>query len=315
MAAKVRNTVMAALALAMVGLIFAPMAQAQTGTTLDMTVTAPSGNLVPEVQIGTLKADIEYSGQSAPQALAPLAATSLPITFNPQCPSTVLVVGPTTKIMPLNPTEGAGTLQGSTSASFQVSITRDAPGLKSIQCTLTAAAPALTSAGVEAPDDAQQRFIVTADYYGLLQAKVATKIQQAGPQKEVPFSIELTNFGNARTQVSFEITNAPAGERWTAVVPDNIILDSPNGGGEGKTSDNAVFTVSTPYKNGWNNEQGAYQITIRPTSADVPDKQGNPLAANVLVRVRGVYVPSLEPVIMLGALVGSAFVLRNREEE
>jgi hypothetical protein len=138
-------------------------------------------------------------------------------------------------------------------------------------------------------------------------------LKQAGPQKQVPFELEVTNFGNARTQYLFEITNSPGG-KWNALPPEVMLLDSPNSG-QGTPTNTATFTVATPFKNGWNNAEGAYTITIKPSAADDPEKVGNPLTANVLVRVRGVYVPGVEPFVMVAAVLGAALVLRARKAE
>lgn len=309
---KLRTTILALLVALMAAWVLAPTAAAQT--TLDLSLDGNLANMVPESEARTLTATVTY-GYSNP-ALAPSFAgqSSVPITFAPDCPAYVLVVGPTTKNLPLTPGDQAQTPGGEVEASFTVSVTREAPGLKSIECTLTVSAT--PAAPVQAPTDAAEKFLVSADYYALVQPKITKKLQQAGPQKQVPFAIELTNFGNARTQVSFEVGNAPSGKRWDVLMPDNLILDSPFSGGEGKTVDTATVTVATPYKNGWNNEQGAYQINMRVVAADQPqDNEGTPISANILVRVRGVYVPTLEPFVMVAAILGSALVLRMRKAE
>lgn len=309
---KLRTSILAIFTALMAAWVLAPTAAAQQ-TTLDLALSGSLSNLVPESQPGTLKATVTYGYTNQAFAGSTAAASSVTITFTPNCPPSILVTGPTTKILPLQPQTTVSSGQGSTTADFFVTATREAPGLKSIQCTMTVSASPQTT-GVTAPPDASQAFVVSADYYALIQPKITKKLQQAGPQKQVPFAIELSNFGNARTQISFELGSKPSGKRWDVLLPDNLILDSPYSGGEGKTVDTATVTVATPYKNGWNNEQGAYQITMKPSSADQPDKQGNPISANVLVRVRGVYVPGLEPFVMIAAILGSALVLRLRRE-
>ncbi len=308
----IRSAILAGTALLMVAAAMVPTASAQTPT-LDLTVDAPDGAIIPEAQIGQLSATVVYQYSNPLQVGGSLSSQSLTITFAVTCPSTILVVGPQTKIMSLSASESQ--TGGTVDADFQITITRQAPGLQSLQCTMQVSAPALVQTAVPAPGEATQTFSLLADYYSLVQAKLTTKVKQAGPQKNVPFSIELTNFGNARTLISFETAQRPTGKRWEILLPDQIILDSPNGGGEGKTTDTATLTVVTPYKNGWNNEQGAFQVNIKPSSADQAEKIGNPIQANVLVRVRGVYVPTVEPILMVGALLGSALLLRLRREE
>src|ERR1041385_12735 len=259
-ALKLRIGILALLAALRVAWVMAPTALAQ-GTTLDMTLSPASlSNLVPESQPGTIKATVVYGYSNSGLAASTAAASSATVSFKPNCPTYIIVTGPTTKVMQLQPTGQTTSQGGSVEASFSVTATREAPGLKSIKCTLTASMPNPQSTGLTAPPDAPIDFTVSADYYSLVTPKITKKLQQAGPQKQVPFSIELTNFGNARTQINFEKGAAPTGKRWNLLLPDPLILDSPYSGGEGKTVDTATVTVATPYKNGWNNEQGAYQI-------------------------------------------------------
>jgi hypothetical protein len=309
---KSRTAILSLLGVLMAAWVIAPTVSAQA-TTLDMTLTGNLANLVPESQPGQLKATVTYGYGTVAQGVATVPAGSLTITFTPNCPSSILVTGPATKIMQLSPASQASAPGGTVEANFLVTATREAPGLKSIECTLTASAPAQAAPAAAAPSDAVQRFVVSADYYALVTPKMAKKIIASGPDKQVAFSIELTNFGNARTQINFEQGNKPTSGKWDILLPDPIILDSPFSGGEGKTVDTATVTVSSTYKNGWNNAKGSYQVLMKVASADQPDKKGNDLNANMLVRVRGVYVPGLEPFVMLAAILGSALVLRLRK--
>ena len=311
---KSRTAALSLLGVLLAAWVVAPTASAQQ-TTLNLDLTGNLANLVPESQPGQLKAVVTYGYGTQAQAISTVPASSLTITFTPNCPPSILVTGPTTKVMQLNTAGQAQSPGGTVEATFLVTATREAPGLKSIECTMTVSAPAQTTGATTAPPDASQRFVVSADYYALIQPKIAKKLVASGPDKQVPFAIELTNYGNARTQINFEQGTKPTSGKWDILLPDPIILDSPYSGGEGKTVDTATVTISSTYKNGWNNAKGAYQILMKVASADQPDKKGNDLNANVLVRVRGVYVPGLEPFVMLAAILGSALVLRLRKAE
>jgi len=317
---KLRRPLLVLAALAVLATAIAAPAQAQGTTLSTKNFKLEPQTLIPEGQVASLSMTVEYKFSATQSPLGSAQNQAVTITFTPQnCPSEVLIVGPKTKIVTVRPEGQAPTGNsaggGSVDASFSVTVTRDAPGLKTISCDMVISGSELAANVAPAPPDITESFSLIADYYSLVQAKVASKVKQAGPQKNVPFEIEISNFGNARTQVSFELASEPNGKRWEAVLPDNLILDSPTGGGEGKTSDTATFTIATTYKTGWNNEQGSYQIIMKPTSADQPDKQGNPISANVLVRVRGVYVPSLEPIVLLGAVIGLALVARLSRRE
>lgn len=309
---KLRSLTLAGIAVVAVAFLLMPSVAAQGTPTLQMQITAPTQAVKPEIESPTMKVHVIYSTGNPAQPAASVQNQNLIVTFTPTCPNGVSITGPQTLIITIPPTSASsGKYEGD--ANFQVTVPRTAPGLQSIPCTIKAKASALAQTAVPEVPDTPQTFVINVDYYSLNQVKLASKLKQSGPQKQVPFEMEITNFGNARTQYTFEITNKPTG-KWNALPPEVLLLDSPNSG-QGSPTNTAIFTVATPFKNGWNNLEGSYTVTIKPSAADDPTKIGNPLTANMLVRVRGVYVPGLEPTIMLGALLGSALLLRLRKDE
>lgn len=296
-------------------LVLAQGAHAQVGSTpkIDVTdVTVPSAPIVPELENPAFKVRFSYQLDNQLYDLAGQVNSVAAIKMQFQCPSYVVITGPSTVLLSISAAPPQAAFNGE--GNFNVAIKRTAPGLEQIQCSVTVQSDPVVNPFIAGSTASQRPFSVSADYYGLLQAKVATKLKQAGPQKQVPFELELTNFGNARTQVNFEILNSPGGKKWNALLPDVIILESPNSG-QGATTQTATFTVATPFKNGWNNEEGAYTLSIKPEAADNPEKKGSELTANVLVRVRGVYVPGFEPVALLGAVAAAAMLARRRTDD
>lgn len=291
-------------------------AQASIITNSANTKGIPISPLLPEIDTAGISLGFTYKmPQQAYNALGLSQATAAAsITIQCDDPN-IIVTGPKSTSITLTPGTDAGTSveKDFTFGPLVVSVTRDLPGLKQIECNYSATVDAVgpTTAGIAQATGGESSFTVSAKFYSVIQSKVAQQIKQAGPQKDVPFEIQLDNFGNARTQVSFEINERPGSGKWNAVVPGDIILDSPASGGA-KTSDTAVFTITTPYKNGWNNEQGTYRLKMKTFAADDPSQEGIELFSNVLVRVRGVYVPSLEPFVMVGAVLGSALIARRK---
>lgn len=298
------------IALAAVALLMVPSAVAQTPPKLDVAVSPPTGEVIPERTV-PMSMDITWSQNNPAQPLAGAQNNNVQITITPNCPFNIQITGQRTLLIPIDSTQPQG--PHTQRASLFVTVPRTAPGLQTATCNFEVTGTELAPTGVPAPDSYSGSFPLNVGYYSLNQVQVATKLKQAGPQKQVPFELEITNFGNARTQYLFEITNAPGG-KWNALPPEVMLLDSPNAG-TGSPTNTAVFTVATPFKNGWNNDEGAYTITISPSAADDPEKVGNPLTANILVRVRGVYVPGLEPFVMVAAILGTALVLRLRKDE
>ena len=308
-----KSLVYAFLATFMAAAMIGPLAAAQATTTLIESVAAPTQPIKPEIENPQITVKVKYQIENP--ATTPLSQVQpnqkIGITFN--CPPYVVITGPSDITIGLGgTTPNQATFNGE--GKFNVAIKRTAPGLEQIRCTAKASAGAGGGGQLQPSASTDYPFSVSADYYSLLQATVAKQLQQSGPYKNVPFVMDITNFGNARTQVNFELVSEPKGGKWNAILPTQMILESPNTGLT-PTQGQATMTVSTTYKNGWNNEQGSYTIKIISAAADAPDKTGNELQTNFLVRVRGVYVPSIEPFVMVAAILGTALVLRLRKEE
>lgn len=308
---KVRSTILVGVALAITALMLMPSgaAQAVNPKVQIVKVGAPTTPIKPQIDNPSFTVDFNYVLDNPAVTSGGTANSVVAVDLTFQCQNGVVITGPAQVLVPIQ-TGAQSTFPGK--GTYQLTIPRTAPGLQSIPCILKAKAQQV-NAGIPASPEAQSPFTVTADYYSVNQVKLASKLKQSGPQKQVPFEMEVTNFGNARTQYTFELGASPSG-KWNAILPEVLLLDSPNSG-QGSPTNTAIFTVATPFKNGWNNLEGAYQIVVKPASADDPSKTGNPLTANMLVRVRGVYVPGLEPMVLLGAVLGSALLLRLRKDE
>jgi hypothetical protein len=138
------------------------------------------------------------------------------------------------------------------------------------------------------------------------QAKLATKLKICNGCKQIPFEIKLTNFGNARTQYTFKLTNKPTGP-WNAVLPEVLVVDSPSSG-PGNSSADAVVIVYPGHG------EGAYTLVITPSATADPSKVGNPLTMTFLARDDGVLsrispAPDVLPLVL--ALAGLAVVARR----
>jgi hypothetical protein len=308
---NLRSTILVGVALATAAFMLLPSVAAQgTAPTMNINkVGVPTTPIKPQIENPSFT--LEYVYTLPTPALSPVgtAQSGVNIQFSFTCQNGVTITGPASKLQAITAGQNAANVG---TASFQVSIPRTAPGLQAIPCLAKARGDQVNQ-GLPASNEAQFPFTVTADYYSVNQVKLASKLKQSGPQKQVPFEMEITNFGNARTQYTFEIGAEPGG-KWQEILPEVLLLDSPNSG-QGSPTNTAIFTVATPFKNGWNNEEGSYQIVVKPSAADDPSKSGNPLTANMLVRVRGVYVPGLEPFVLVGAVLGSALLMRLTKDE
>jgi hypothetical protein len=290
--------------------ILSPAATAQAPEFKFTTSGVPTAPVTPIEQIVNIKFDYTYTIKIPAQVAAGPVGTAT-VTMDVACPQDkLLVTGSKTDVISVQPKTGA---EQSFTGTINIAITvlREAPGLTPIACQVSGSASALQGQAVPASTVDQEDFQIIPDYLPYIEAQSAAKLRQGGPQKQIPFAIDLTNFGNAATKVSFAIESAPSG-KWQGLLPDPALLDPPGGNLQSKQ---ITFNVATPYKNGWNNDEGAFTLSMTPEYQYNADKKGSPITVTVLARVRGVYVPSLEPMVMVSALLGAAMLVKLRKDD
>lgn len=300
----------------LVAFVIAPGAQAQNSVLTAGTLpTSPT--LRPGADTANIDLNFNYAysnpvaGPISGQAQPSIVVTATQGTCSPY----IIVIGSLSTAITTGAADGTSTDTKPGKISFAIALKPDAPGLETLKCdfSLKAAAGANPST---APESNVLAMSVTAKgtYIPLIQANVANgKLKTTGPQKEVPYQLELTNFGNAKTVINFRIADEPSGGNWEALAPEAITLNTEQSGlGNRQT---IPFLVSTTYKNGWNNAVGGYTLELTPIAFNDPEQKGTPTTVNVLARVRGVYVPGVEPFVMLAAIVGAALVTRLTREE
>lgn len=296
--------------------LIVPGVAAQGSTVLKVTDSSAQPETIrPGADAATVK--IKYTlgfGTPAQYASGAIASNIQVKATQKECSPYIQVVGTTessTSFSAQTTSEQAGEI------SFKVVLKPDAPGLESLQCkfdvqSIQGGAGAQTQ---PASNTVNTAITVKGTYIALVQANVANgKLKTTGPQKEVPYQLELTNFGNAKTVVNFAITNEPNGGKWEALAPEQVTLNTEQSGLGNKQT--IPFIVSTTYKNGWNNAVGGYTLELTPSAFIDAEQKGNPTQVNVLARVRGVYVPGIEPFVMVAAILGAALVARmGRDDE
>lgn len=293
---------------------FAPAsAQGTQGTATFQveTIEAPKA-LKVDIETITITVNWKYSFSSAALgAQNPVFSTASLSWDEPSCEGKgVVITGALSQSFSLPP-QSTGEVKGS--SKFNVKVTDQAPGETSVICTFQGKVGAV--GGLPATPPSKSNAPITAAYYGLISANVPVTIAQAGPQKQITYTLEVTNLGNSESLINVALIAAPeAGEKWQPVTPTQVTLTSPNKGG---TSNSATinFLVSTPYRNGWNNKEATFQLEIQPSSVKDPDSKGNTIKVNVLARVRGIYVPGPEPAILMLAAIGTALVARKLRDE
>jgi hypothetical protein len=293
------------------GMLFVPASSAQAPqTTFTFDVTGNPGAPVAPLVTQTFKIDYEFSVGTGVQNPAGLEG-AVTVTFVINCDPGVTVSGPETDNIVIPPTPGAAGFKESRTLSYQLTVDRDVRALDPLKCGIDGSVATPNEQTLPAPADVARNFLVQADYFSLIEAKTDLKLKQGGPQKQIPFNLEITNFGNGQTKINFEVTEKPGG-KWQGLAPDVLLLDEKDGT---RSASTVTFTVVTPFKNGWNNEEGAFTILLKPEYSFDNKKSGSEVAVTLVARVRGVYVPSLEPMIMVGAVIGTALVARMMRDD
>lgn len=301
----------------LVAFVLAPTAQAQGNSNLQVSGNPTSPTLRPGADTAPIEMKFTYSPAN-PQ-LAAGAATAQPniavTATKGDCSPYILIIGSLSSSVTLTQAESAQATPKEVKISFQVGLKPDAPGLEALQCSFSVKAAAGNPAqSLPESNTVTQTITVKGTYVPLIQANVANgKLKTTGPQKEVPYQLELTNFGNAKTVVNFAITNEPNGGKWEALAPEQVTLNTEQSGLGNKQT--IPFIVSTTYKNGWNNAVGGYTLELTPSAFIDAEQKGTPTQVNVLARVRGVYVPGVEPFVLVAAVLGAALVARLGRNE
>jgi hypothetical protein len=287
--------------LAAVVLGFPPVSAQTEGPALDLAPpsTADGGPVALDPDSTALLAGWTYRFPTAASAAATFGGQDVVLTWSLSCaPEGLRLVGDATTIIPFVPgqTEYAGV------ATLAATASQEAPGVVPLACILVAHASAATPV-LEV--EGQAAFSPSVTFRGQIHAEVATASKQAGPQKQIPYGLEITNTGNARTQVTFELVERPDRSKWNALLPEVVLLDPGQ-------SLMAVFTVATPFNQGYNNDDGRYLIRLQPAAAEDPEQVGPTVDVEVHAKVNGWYIPGLSPLALVGILGVAALALRRR---
>ena len=289
-------------------LAFVPTAEAQTSAQVVVSITPNTERVKP------LQGPIAFSGtaQFTADYSAGANIIGIPVTYTvSQKPAwATVLVSPATDIFPGPSATGAATPGAyTTSRTFTITVTASdqAPAFTAEQIEITATTTP-TQGGKAAIGKAQVPIV--ADFYSILDLQLAKAITLERPQTPVDFPVKITNFGNANTKVTFEVTQITEGFDYTLPIP--VTLQSKQAGGSQISAD-VLLTVQTPYKNGYMNEVGTANYKVTSAYALDPKLRGDESVVSVLITTRGFYVPSVSPLLFVAMLGALALVIRRRD--
>ncbi|MEA3137087.1 MAG: hypothetical protein QOC71_1368 [Thermoplasmata archaeon] len=278
-----------------------PWIAAAQGPTPDLTlgdpaVSGPAGiPLAPAT--ATLAAPWTYTFEDPASAAAVLAAGNVSIAWSLDCGETGLrLMGDATT--PLSYAPGQSEYTGT--AMLAIAASEDSLGDEGLDCTLVAEARGLADATSAASEVLFHPFVA---FQGRIEVTAPAPQRKAGPDKIIPFEVEVKNLGNARTVVVFEVAD-PATGKWAFLVPDPVVVER----GQSKS---VTFSVATPYHNGPNS--GATDILLRatPVSSLDGDIRGPTVEVPLRAAFGGLYIPGPSPALLFGALAFAAVAMRG----
>lgn len=317
----VRSLLLASL-VAMVGLsAYNPVAaQGPTSIAGQLDVRTPSldqTTLRVDLDEATMTVKWEYSISTVavPVTTQVSKSATLTWTFNPsECTSPgVVLLGSLSQLVTFDQNFATQGTTGEKSTTFKIRVTEEAPGETGITCSIKGQMGAFGQ--VQASNQPASNFAVTAAYRGILSLSLENAIGEAGPQAPITYNIRVNNLGNSESNVKFDLVanEAALNDGWQPVIPGSIVLETAKKGGS-VTSQTIPFQISTPHKNGWNNQETTFQMKVTPSSIKDTSTVGQEYVVTMLARVRGVYVPGLEPFLLVGAVLGTALLARRLRE-
>ena len=280
-------------------------AQVPPGPVFSVTLEAPTAPFEAEKGTSPVRANFTLDCQTALKS-AIFGPAVIHVVATVAAPG-VAVMGPSTLFVssPSECMDGAASV--SVVAEYVVRANRDAPGLQLLRGEVNATVERLGPLGSGA--NAKAAFAVTVDYFPYISAKVQERDVAVAPGEAAVFAIDVSNFGNAQTQVKFALAAEPP-SGWQVTMPSPLTLDSPNTGG---TMVNGTVTMKVvgPSTGPSTNREQAFTIVLTPAAALDANKTGDPITVSVMARARSLSSPDAAPLLAM-AILGAAFASRRR---
>lgn len=259
-------------------------------------VTVPDAGLPAQPDGTAVEVAWTYRFSAAAFGAGQAATEASRIDWTLACDSgQVLLLNASTPLEPDNWDEVRGTSRLEATATPET--------LDGTACTLTGQ-PVSDSPAVPGGNAHTVEVAMPIRFHPRLTLEVMGADRQASPQKQIPFPVEMTNHGNARTVVLLEVLQEPQG-KWAVLLPDPIVLEP----GEARL---AIVNVATPFENGWVSEDGPVVVQATPVLARDNAVRGEPIRLEMHASAKGWYVPGPSAGLVLGGLALLAVAARRR---
>lgn len=271
-----------------------PAVQAQEPLEPALRVTGPLRAAIPHDAEATLEASWSLHYASPAEAAAALGDGNARLDWSLDCGGNVSLAPTQT---PVEHVAGQSAYAGTARLAVRAAAT--APGVEDLPCTLTAT---LATTGSE-PREATRELPLRVAYRGELLATAPTNVRAAGPQKQIPYDIEVTNNGNAPTVVTPSLAQVPTG-KWHVVLPDAAVVQP------GETI-RMVVMVATPYETGFVTGATGIALRLEPSAVQDPEAVGPAVDVALKAQVKGFYVPGPGVAAAVAALAVALLAARR----
>ena len=295
---------------AVASLLVVPAAAAE----MTATTVAPQERIRPETGMGRLQLNVTIDCQTAWLVGPPAVAGVIPVRATFAVAGGVegvYIAGPQNVLLPNCASPAASTTDRT--VEYTVTFSRQAPGLQPIGVQVHVEGPR-AKAGLYPDQDAYANFTVEGDYFALVQATIAERVQEGAPGSWLRFPVNLTNVANADSIANL-VLGAPLPEGWSVSLPEPIRLAQ-----NGSASVAAVeILVNIPGDDAWNNRELPLEFETRSVAEADPTRNGTAQSVSLLARVRGfggagvaVESPGASPWVAV-AVLAAAFVVSRRK--
>lgn len=207
---------MRGLGVSLLALLLVPGAIAQSPTHARFDVEAPPGPVRPLVDTLELNYTVDVLCEPALPARGP---ARIAVWVEAAPPWATLVVEP--DVTEVGPCQGERFVAR---GIVKLQVSDQAPAMSADSFTLAAA-----SEGISGNATGRATLPLTAAYFGILDLQIAESIRVVEPGERAEFPIKVSNLGNGRGRVTFELVEASEG--IAVEVPAPVVLESKQQGG------------------------------------------------------------------------------------
>lgn len=298
---------------------FAPSATAQTAQKANVDCTKvedkggvlKAGRLTPESAL--YQAELTCTVKLPPTtSICPASTVTTTFTKNKAEPYAILSPSPTVVSQTIPPSGGVGASEvplSSVKSTITIVINRKAPAFVTgeyiVHVVSTPAASTTSGCNIAPSEPFPVTINIVNDYFPIMEYQPAKYSMKTGQNKDVVFSVKVTNFGNGDTKV----TAAPAiwvskSKLESVIPPSQTTLESKAISGEKALfSKDVVISAKTPHSNGYTNSIYTFSMAFSATAVQTgQDIAKDDQSLTLSVQVQGVYVPGFDAASMIGAL-------------